>query len=110
MTDDIGSHTAPRQADAASRLEPEQAPRSLAYSVVQQQLIDARDRLDREVTRLTRMHAFNARALRLTQDTEFVSAIAEAIVDIFEVEVGFCWLLDDRGAVREPIGVLGLQA
>jgi PAS domain S-box-containing protein len=110
MTDDIDSRTAPIQGEAASSFELEQAPRSLAYSVVQQQLIDARDRLDREVTRLTRMHAFNARALQLTQDTEFVSAIAEAIVDIFEVEVGVCWLLDDQGAVREPIGVLGLQA
>ena len=78
------------------------------YSVLQQQLIDARDQLDREVARLTRMQAFNARALRLEDDAQFVPAIGEAIVNIFELEFGVCWLLDDAGAVREPIGALGL--
>lgn len=87
------------------------AARSLpAYSVIQQQLIDARDRLDREVARLTRMHAFNARALRLAADADFIPALAEAIVDIFELEFGLCWLLDETGAILHPIGVLGIQA
>ena len=63
MTDTTGSeHSLDPQGtepeDAATRHGP-------AYSVIQQQLIDARDRLDREVARLTRMHAFNARALRM---------------------------------------------
>jgi hypothetical protein len=81
-----------------------------AYSVLQQQLIDARDRLDREVNRLRRMHAFHTRALRLTDDAELVPAIGEAIVDIFEIEFGICWLLDDAGDIAAPIGALGIVA
>jgi PAS domain S-box-containing protein len=98
----------PLPAAAASEQAGEAKPSLPAYSVLQQQIIDARDQLDREVARLTRMQAFNARVLRLESDTEFVPAIGEAIVDIFELEFGICWLLDDSGVVREPIGVLGL--
>ncbi|WP_374692149.1 response regulator [Accumulibacter sp.] len=81
-----------------------------AHPLVQQQLIDARDRLDREVTRLTRMQAFFARALRLGGDDVFVPAIAEAVVDIFEVEFGVCWPLDASGAIALPIGRLDFPA
>ncbi len=81
-----------------------------SHPIIQQQLIEARDRLDQEVTRLTRMHAFNARALAIESDADFVAAIADAIVDIFEVEAGICWLVDAGGAIALPIGVLGVKA
>ena len=89
------------EGEAASR-------RSPPFPVIQQQLIDARDRLDREVSRLTRMHAFNGRALRLESDADFIPAVAEAIVDIFEIEFGICWRLDEAGGIREPVGILGI--
>ena len=109
MTDETGRDQAPAPPTQESGQDAGAMRPVPAYSVIQQQLIDARDRLDREVTRLKRMHAFNARALRLTNDAEFIPAVAEAIVDIFEVEFGICWPLDDAGAVGEPIGVLGIQ-
>ena len=81
-----------------------------AYAVIQQQLIDARDRLDRAVTRLTRMHEFNARALRLQTPETFPALVAEAVVDIFEVEFGIFWHLDDDGQRLAPAGTFGLPA
>jgi signal transduction histidine kinase/ActR/RegA family two-component response regulator len=85
-------------------------PDITSHPIIQQQLIEARDRLDQEVTRLTRLHAFNARALAIQSDVDFVAAIADAIVDVFELEVGLCWLVDPRGEIELPIGVLGLDA
>ena len=78
------------------------------YAVVQQQLIQARDHLDRQVTSLTRMHAFNARALGIQDDAVFATAVAEALVEIFELDFGVCWLRDATGTLREPVGSLGL--
>lgn len=81
-----------------------------AYPIIQQQLIDVRDRLDREVMRLTRMQAFYARALGLHDDAAFIAAVAEAIVDIFELEFGICWRVDSTGVIGRPIGRLGIGA
>ena len=80
------------------------------YAVIQQQLIQARDHLDRQVTSLTRMHAFSARAMGIVNDAEFVTAVAEALVEIFELDFGVCWLRDTDGVLRQPVGVLGLGA
>ncbi|MCM8610661.1 histidine kinase dimerization/phospho-acceptor domain-containing protein, partial [Accumulibacter sp.] len=80
-----------------------------SHPILQQQLIAARDRLDQEVTRLTRMHGFNASALGIESDADFVIAVAEAIVDIFELEFAVCWLVDQQGEIEAPIGVLGLK-
>ncbi len=85
-------------------------PDITSHPIIQQQLIEARDRLDQEVTRLTRMHAFNARALAIQSDADFVAAIADAIVDVFELEVGLCWLVDSHAEIEPPIGVLGIKA
>jgi signal transduction histidine kinase/CheY-like chemotaxis protein len=80
-----------------------------SHPILQQQLIAARDRLDQEVTRLTRMHAFNSYALGIESDADFVIAVSEAIVDIFELEFAVCWLVDQQGEIEAPIGVLGLK-
>jgi hypothetical protein len=109
MTDDVDRDRAPRTPAEEPGPDAGSAPELPAYAVIQQQLIAARDRLDREVFRLTRMQAFNGRALRLDRDAEFVPAIGEAIVDIFELEFGICWLLDESGRIGAPIGVLGLE-
>ncbi len=85
-------------------------PRLLPYPVIQQQLIQARDLLDRQLTSLTRMHAFNARALNIGDDAEFATAVAESLVEIFDLDFGVCWLLDADGMLRQPVGLLGLVA
>jgi PAS domain S-box-containing protein len=78
------------------------------FAVIQQQLIRARDHLDRQVTSLTRMHAFNARALAIDNDADFATAIAEALVEIFELDFGVCWLCDSDGTPSQSAGMLGL--
>jgi PAS domain S-box-containing protein len=78
------------------------------YAVIQQQLIQARDHLDRQVTSLTRMHAFNARALGIDNDAEFATAVGEALVEIFDLDFGVCWLREADGTLRQPPGMLGL--
>lgn len=79
-------------------------------AVMQQQLIDARDRLDREVERLTRLHIFNTQALRHHEEEAFINYAAEAVVDIFEWEFGLFCRIDPAGEVCYLPGCLGLDA
>lgn len=79
------------------------------FSVIQQQLIDARDKLDMQVMRLTRIHAFTAKALYCKEESEFAVAVADAIIDIFEFEYGVCWTFEPATQRIENTSVLGLQ-
>lgn len=66
-------------------------------SVVQQELIETRDRLDRELSRFSGIQAYNRRALKLRNPMEFAELTAETVVDVFDLEYGLLWLLDDDG-------------
>ncbi len=78
-------HALRRQYDALQR-------RVTRFSVVEQQLILVRDQLDRELTRFGRIQRFSTQAIGATERTDFLDVIAEAVVDVFEVEVGMVWL------------------
>ena len=55
------------------------------------------------MTRLTRMHEFNAGRCACRRRKHFPALVAEAVVDIFEVEFGIFWHLDDDGqGSRQP--------
>lgn len=110
MTDRADRDPTPEALVAKSGAGKVSLPELPTYLVIQQQLIDARDMLDREVSRLKRMHAFNAQALRLANDNEIIQAVGEAIVNIFELEFGICWLLDESGKVPQAIGAFGIQS
>ncbi len=72
------------------------------FSAVEQELINARDRLDREVTLHKRMQEFNTVALRGLRDLDFIRLVAESMVDIFELELAFaCVSYPD--SLEEPI-------
>jgi PAS domain S-box-containing protein len=72
-------------------------------SVVHQQLIDTRDRLDRELARFGGIHHYNTHALGLREERAFAEATAETIVDLFELEFAFVWPVTDAGALEpEP--------
>ena len=60
------------------------------FSYVEQQLINTQDRMDHELVMYRRLSDFNLVALNEISEQEFFKRIAEAIVDIFEVEVGVC--------------------
>jgi hypothetical protein len=104
----------PFASSSAGSIQPMLVRRSFGYppyAVIQQQLIQARDHLDRQVTSLTRMHAFNARALGIDNDAEFAAAVGEALVEVFDLDFGVCWLCDSRRhPLRQPPGMLGLGA
>lgn len=59
------------------------------FSVIEQELIHARNRQDREVMVYRHLQDFNSKALAVSSETEFAQLIAESIIEIFEVEVGF---------------------
>lgn len=58
------------------------------FSAVEQQLVQARDRLDRETAIHSRMHSFNAAAFKEMAPAAFASLVAESLVDILELEFG----------------------
>ena len=60
-------------------------------SVVQQQLIDTRDRLDRELDRFAGIHAYNTRAIAVRDPERFAEITGETILELFEVEFGLLW-------------------
>ena len=66
-------------------------------SVVQQQLIETRNRLDRELARFSGIHAYNAKAIGVRDVRAFAEITAEAAVDLFELEFGSFWLVDEIG-------------
>ncbi|MEI6765617.1 MAG: ATP-binding protein [Bacteroidota bacterium] len=72
------------------------------FSAIEQELINTRNSLDNEIVIHKRMHAFNRNALKEISDGAFLKLIAEAIVDIFEVETGLAFF----GNFDEPASIL----
>jgi PAS domain S-box-containing protein len=72
-------------------------------SVVQQQLIDTRDRLDRELERFAGIQAYNQRAITIRDPEQFAHATVETVLDLFEVEFALLW-------PTSPMGRPGVEA
>ncbi len=73
-------------------------PASLAAStrnLLQQQLIAARTRLDRQVDQLMRMNRLSNRLLASVDASSIADAFAEAIVDVLDVPVAAVWVACD---------------
>jgi PAS domain S-box-containing protein len=81
------------------------------FSVVEQELIDTRNRLDCELGRFGRIHSFSTRALLAASDESFANMVAEALLDVFELEVGLFWLFDSQGLLLpQPAASSGFRA
>ena len=81
------------------------------FSVVEQELIDTRNRLDCELGRFGRIHAFSTRALQAASDEAFAIMVADALLDVFELEVGLFWLFDAQGRLLpQPAASSGFRA
>lgn len=63
------------------------------FSAIEQELVHARNRLDREVLIYRRMQQFNSSALEERNETGFLKLVSESLIDIFEVEVAFAALV-----------------
>ncbi len=62
------------------------------FSSVEQELINTRDQLDHELEMYKRLHLFNNDALKELSGHDFLRLIAEAIIDVFEVESSVVYL------------------
>lgn len=81
------------------------------FTTVQQQLIGARDRLDRELERFSALHRFNTHAMGLTDMRVLAEATAESVIDVFELEFGGLWLAGPTHDLQDGIEALvGLDA
>ena len=109
-SDSSESNPPPPGGDWLQRYE-ELQRRVTRFSAVEQGLINTRDLLDRELERFTRMHAFNTRAMQALSAADFPEMVAEAIVDVFELEFGCLWLADaEDGRAGLPTATAGLKA
>jgi PAS domain S-box-containing protein len=75
-------------------------------SVVQQQLIDTRDRLDRELERFAGIQAYNTRALSIRDPDQFAEVTAETALELFEVEFALLWPTSPMGRPGDAPSVL----
>jgi len=83
--------------------------RQVAHSlVVGQELIDTRDRLDRDVTRLKAIQAYSRRAIRAERLQDFAHTTAEAIIEAFEVDCSAVLVRDETGRSLEIVASFGL--
>ena len=83
--------------DELARRYEELQLRVTRFSAVEQKLIAAQQRLDRQVGIHERMQRFNTAALREMDDAAFRQLVAEAIVDAFETEVGILAMCSSGG-------------
>lgn len=71
------------------------------FSFIEQQLVNTRDQLDHELVLYKRLNKFNKDALKDMSQIEFISLVADSIIDILEIEVSiFCISYADNS---EPI-------
>ena len=79
-------------------------------SGVQQQLIDTRDRLDRELERFAGIQAYNTRALTIRDPARFAEATTETALELFEVEFALLWPTSPMGRPEEaPCATIGIE-
>ena len=75
-------------------------------SLVQQQLIDTRDRLDRELERFAGIQTYNTRALSIRDPDQFAEVTAETALELFEVEFALLWPTSPMGRPGDAPSVL----
>jgi signal transduction histidine kinase len=77
----------PNSRRGRSSVSSEELTKQVAYSVkMEQQLIDARYALDRDMQRLMSIHTYSQRAIDAPTVESFMSMTAEAIIEAFDLE------------------------
>jgi signal transduction histidine kinase/CheY-like chemotaxis protein len=79
------------------------------YTALQQEVIDLKDRADLEFARFGRINSFHSKALQLNEVPEVPPVVAEAIVDIFEMEFGGLFMLDRMGKLHYRVEIFGTE-
>jgi hypothetical protein len=79
------------------------------FSNVEQELINAKDKLDRELISHRRLNVFIQNALKEISNVQFVQLVAESIIDILEFEGAVVWFSDLSEEGSEVFYSEGLQ-
>jgi PAS domain S-box-containing protein len=66
------------------------------FSYIEQQLINAQDKLDHELVLYKRLNKFSNSALKSHEVNEFLSMVVEGIVDILEVEASMILIVENN--------------
>lgn len=75
-------------------------------AAMEQKRIDTGYRLDRELSRFEAIYGYSKRLIGSEGLAEFAETTAEAVVDVFEIEVGILWLLDDQQRLQpRPVAI-----
>lgn len=64
------------------------------FSATEQELINTRDRLDHELELYKRLHKYNETAAKVTGLDDYFQVMAEALVDVFDLESGLILVAD----------------
>ena len=84
--------------------------RMARFSVVQQQLIDTRDRLDRALERFAGLQFYNTRAIAIRDPAVFAAITVEALVELFDLSFGLLWLTAADGSpAAGPAAAVGID-
>ena len=70
------------------------------FSSIEQELINTRDQLDHELVMHKRLLEFNAEALKLNSEIEFVHLVAESLIDVCESQIAYVSFINKRNAER----------
>ena len=80
-------------------------------SLVQQQLIDTRNRLDRELDRFGGIHRYNTDAIGVRDAQTFAVMTNDTAVELFELEFSSFWLVDAAGMpASKPVALSEIDA
>lgn len=74
------------------------------FTSVQQQLIETKNRLDQERSRLTAISRYNARALSMEDEGSFLELTAESVAEVFDLQFGAIVLLEPSPSVPPRLG------
>lgn len=79
------------------------------FSFTEQQLINTRDQLDHELVQYKRLSLFNSLALKTSSIEHFCMEIAEAIVDIFDLEASAVFIKNCQEPEKTQIHLEGIH-
>ena len=92
------------------RRTPEPASGPASHNLLQQQLIAAQERLDRQVQQLMRLNEFSIHLLGSLDGRAMTETFAEAIVDVLDRAVGAVWVLPPHDeSIRPPFASFGAR-
>lgn len=103
--DPASSGSAPVNTPAADAAAAEPSPG--AYSRLQQQLINLRAERDREIALLMRLNRVADELLPALGSQAVEQAIAEAIVDVLDLDIAAVWLLEDADVLPRRVAIHG---